>query len=53
MVLEGYFPADNPEYSVVVITPNISHNNGRIKHQSSINKRLADRVSKKYFEIYP
>lgn len=24
----GYFPADNPQYSVVVITPNISHNNG-------------------------
>ena len=24
----GYFPADNPKYSVVVITPNISHNNG-------------------------
>ncbi len=24
----GYFPSDNPKYSVVVITPNISHNNG-------------------------
>ena len=24
----GYFPADDPKYSVVVITPNISHNNG-------------------------
>ena len=24
----GYFPFDNPKYSVVVITPNISHNNG-------------------------
>lgn len=24
----GYFPADDPRYSVVVITPNISHNNG-------------------------
>ena len=24
----GYFPADEPKYSVVVITPNISHNNG-------------------------
>ena len=24
----GYFPTDNPKYSVVVITPNISHNNG-------------------------
>lgn len=25
----GYFPKDNPEYSVVVITPNISHKNGK------------------------
>ena len=24
----GYFPSDDPKYSVVVITPNISHNNG-------------------------
>ena len=24
----GYFPVDTPKYSVVVITPNISHNNG-------------------------
>lgn len=24
----GYFPSDNPKYSIVVITPNISHNNG-------------------------
>lgn len=24
----GYFPSDNPKFSVVVITPNISHNNG-------------------------
>ena len=26
----GYFPSDDPKYSVVVITPNISHNNGTI-----------------------
>lgn len=25
----GYFPFDNPQYSVVVITPNVSHNNGK------------------------
>ena len=24
----GYFPSDNPKFSVIVITPNISHNNG-------------------------
>lgn len=25
----GYFPKENPKYSVVVITPNISHKNGK------------------------
>ena len=25
----GYYPSDNPKYSIVVITPNISHNNGK------------------------
>ena len=27
-LLAGYFPNEDPKYSVVVITPNISHNNG-------------------------
>lgn len=49
----AYAPYDDPKVSFTIVSPNISHNNGRIKHQSSINKRLADRVSKKYFEIYP
>ncbi len=25
----GYFPSDNPKFSIVVITPNISHKNGK------------------------
>lgn len=28
-VFSGYFPSDNPKYSLVVITPNISHKNGQ------------------------
>ena len=24
----GFYPADNPKYSIVVITPNVSHKNG-------------------------
>lgn len=27
-VFAGYFPSDNPKYSLVVITPNVSHKNG-------------------------
>ena len=49
----SYAPYDNPKVTFTIISPDISHNNGRSTHQSSINKRLAQRVSKKYFEIYP
>ncbi len=47
----AYAPYDDPRVTFTIISPDISHNNGRISHQSAINKRLADRVSKKYFEI--
>ena len=49
----AYAPYDDPKVTFTIVSPNISHNNGRSTHQSSINKRLAQRVSKKYFEIYP
>ena len=49
----AYAPYDNPEVTFTVVSPNISVPNGRSNHQSAINKRLTNRVSKKYFEIYP
>lgn len=49
----AYAPYDDPKVTFTIVSPNISHNNGRSTHQSSINKRLAQRVSQKYFEIYP
>ena len=48
----AYAPSDDPTVTFTIISPDVSHNNGRLKYQSSINKRLADRVSKKYFEIF-
>ena len=48
----AYAPADDPTVSFTIISPDVSHNNGKINYQSQINKRLADRVSKKYFEIF-
>lgn len=48
----AYAPSDNPVVAFTIISPDVSHNNGNSTHQSSINKRLADRVSKKYFEFY-
>lgn len=49
----AYAPYDDPKVSFTIVSPNISRPDGRTSHQSAINKRLADRVSKKYFEIYP
>lgn len=48
----GYFPADNPKYSVVVITPNISHNNGSNDTMyygaSKITKDITNYLSENY-----
>lgn len=47
----GYAPYDNPEISIVVITPDISHVYGN-SYLSSLNRRISNKISKKYFEIY-
>ena len=49
----AYAPYDNPKVTFTIVSPNISRPDGRTNHQSAINKRLTNRVSKKYFEIYP
>ena len=49
----AYAPYDDPKVTFTIVSPNISRPDGRTSHQSSINKRLAQRISKKYFEIYP
>ncbi len=48
----AYAPSDNPKVTFTIISPDISHSNGRSNYQSSINRRLAQAISKKYFEIY-
>ena len=49
----AYAPYDDPKVTFTIVSPNISRPDGKTDHQSAINKRLTDRVSKKYFEIYP
>ena len=49
----AYAPYDDPKVTFTIVSPNISRPDGKTSHQSSINKRLAQRVSQKYFEIYP
>ena len=48
----AYAPYDDPKVTFTIVSPDVSHSNGWSNHQSSINQRIADRVSQKYFEIY-
>lgn len=47
----GFAPFDNPEMSIVTVTPDVSHIYG-INYLSTINRRISQQISKKYFEIY-
>ena len=49
----AYAPYDDPKVAFTIISTNISVPDGTTSHQSAINKRLASRLSEKYFEIYP
>lgn len=49
----AYAPYDDPKVSFTIISPDVSRSDGKTTHQSSINKRLAQKLSKKYFEFYP
>ena len=49
----AYAPYDNPKVTFTIISPDVSRNDGRTTYQSSVNKRLANRLSQKYFELYP
>lgn len=47
----GFAPYDNPKMSIVVVTPDVSHIYG-ISYLTTINKRISNQISRKYFEIY-
>lgn len=46
----GYSPSNNPQMSVVVVSPNISIPNS--SYQSAVTKRISSKIVNKYFEIY-
>ncbi len=48
----AYAPYNNPEVVFTVITPDVSPDDEQNTSFSSINKRISQKVSKKYFEIY-
>jgi cell division protein FtsI/penicillin-binding protein 2 len=45
-----YAPYDNPEYSIVVMTPNISYENEKEGYTAPINRYISKEVSKLVFE---
>lgn len=48
----GYAPYDNPIMSFAVISPDIYYNENGSDYKSTVNKKIAYEVSKKFFEIY-
>ena len=48
----AYAPYDNPKVSFTVISPDVYYSESGSTYQSNVTKRIVNRVSKKYFEIY-
>lgn len=50
LTLAGFFPYDNPEYSLVVICPNASHNNGNEDYIYYLTSRISREITDFMFE---
>ena len=48
----GYAPYDNPVVSFTVVTPDVATSDAPNNRISKINKRITQKVSEKYFEIF-
>ncbi len=48
----AYAPYDNPTVSFTVISPDVYYSVDGSTYQSNVNKRIVNRVSKKYFDFY-
>ena len=44
----GYSPADNPEMSIVVVSPDVGYGDG---YKSNVTKRISSQAVDKYFEL--
>lgn len=47
-----YAPYNNPTVTFTIITPNVGTGDITFGQMSKVNKRLSQKISKKYFEIY-
>lgn len=50
LTMAGYFPYDNPKYSMIVICPNASHNNGSKDYIYYITSRISREITDFMFE---
>lgn len=48
----GYFPSDKPKFSVVVMTPNISHKNGKLDYMYFGASKITKDITNFLFENY-
>ena len=48
----GYAPLDNPEVTFTIISPDVAGADVDHNQMSKVNKRITQKVSQKYFEIY-
>ena len=48
----AFTPYDDPKVTFTIITPNVGTGDINFGQMSSVNKRIAQKISKKYFEIY-
>ncbi|MBQ9014386.1 MAG: penicillin-binding protein 2 [Bacilli bacterium] len=48
----GYYPYDNPVFSIVSISPHVRHKKTSSNYESNVNKRIVSRICNIFFEIY-
>jgi len=48
-----YAPYEDPKVSMVVVSPDYSHNLSHSSYESNVNRRIARRVMEAYFRRYP
>ena len=49
----AYAPYDDPKVTFTVISPDIYYQGASSSYESTVNKRISQKVTNKYFEMYP
>lgn len=49
----GYAPSNNPKMTITVTSPDVEDPNTNYNHRTYMNRRIARKISNKYFEMFP